>query len=42
MAMRSRGSPRLGPAGKIRRWYGCVEDIDERKRLEKALYQGQE
>jgi PAS domain S-box-containing protein len=32
--MRSRGSPRLGPSGEITRWYGSVEDIDERKQLE--------
>jgi len=35
--MRSRGSPRLGPSGEILRWYGSVEDIDDRKRLEEAL-----
>ena len=32
--MRSRVSPRLGPSGEITRWYGSVEDIDERKQLE--------
>jgi PAS domain S-box-containing protein len=31
--MRSRGSPRVGSAGQIVRWYGSVEDIDERKQL---------
>jgi len=29
--MRSRGTPRRGPAGDIIRWYGTVEDIDEYK-----------
>jgi PAS domain S-box-containing protein len=35
--MRSRGSPRFGPSGEILRWYGSVEDIDERKKLEDSL-----
>ena len=35
--MRSRGSPRHGPSGEILRWYGSVEDIDDRKRLEELL-----
>jgi PAS domain S-box-containing protein len=35
--MRSRGSPRFGPSGAILRWYGSVEDIDDRKKMEKAL-----
>ncbi len=35
--MRSRGSPRFGQAGEILRWYGSVEDIDERKQMEQAL-----
>ena len=35
--MRSRGSPRFGPSGSILRWYGSVEDIDERKQLEARL-----
>jgi PAS domain S-box-containing protein len=35
--MRSRGSPRFGPSGKILRWYGSVEDIDQRKHMEEAL-----
>ena len=34
--VRSRGSPRVGPKGQIVRWYGSVEDIDERKQLEGA------
>jgi PAS domain S-box-containing protein len=38
--MRSRGSPRVGPAGKIVRWYGSVEDIHERKQMEAALHKG--
>ncbi|AFL88210.1 PAS domain S-box [Terriglobus roseus DSM 18391] len=29
--MRSTGSPRFGPSGEITRWYGSVEDIDDRK-----------
>jgi PAS domain S-box-containing protein len=32
--MRSRGSARLGLSGEIIRWYGTVEDIDERKQSE--------
>ena len=35
--MRSRGSPLRGPSGNILRWYGSVEDIDDRKRLEEML-----
>jgi PAS domain S-box-containing protein len=35
--MRSRGSPRFSLSGDILRWYGCVEDIDDVKRLEEAL-----
>jgi PAS domain S-box-containing protein len=35
--MRSRGSPRVGPSGQIVRWYGSVEDIDDRKKLEESL-----
>ena len=34
--VRSRGSPRVGPKGQIVRWYGSVEDIDERRQLEEA------
>jgi PAS domain S-box-containing protein len=37
--MRSRGSPRTGPTGQIVRWYGSVEDIEERKQLEEKLRQ---
>ena len=36
--MRSRGSPRVGPTGQIIRWYGSVEDIDDRKKLEDLLH----
>jgi PAS domain S-box-containing protein len=35
--MRSRGSPRFAPSGEILRWYGSVEDIDERRQIEEAL-----
>jgi PAS domain S-box-containing protein len=35
--MRSRGSPRFGPSGEITRWYGSVEDIDQRKQTEQQL-----
>jgi PAS domain S-box-containing protein len=35
--LRSRGSPQLDAAGKIVRWYGSMEDIDDRKRMEEAL-----
>ena len=37
--MRSRGSPRFGPSGNILRWYGSVEDIDDRKKMEEVLHQ---
>jgi len=37
MWMRSRGSPRLDAAGKVICWYGSVEDIDQRKRIEEEL-----
>ena len=37
MWMRSRGSPRFNCAGKVIRWYGSVEDIDQRKRTEEEL-----
>lgn len=36
--MRSRGSPRVGPTGEIIRWYGSVEDIDDRRKLEDLVY----
>jgi PAS domain S-box-containing protein len=34
--VRSRGSPRVGLKGQIVRWYGSVEDIDERRQSEEA------
>jgi PAS domain S-box-containing protein len=39
--MRSRGSPRFGPSGEILRWYGSVEDIDQRRQMEEALRKSQ-
>lgn len=35
--LRARGSPSYGPSGKIVRWYGGCEDIDEFKKMEAAL-----
>jgi len=35
--MRSRAAPRRDATGKIIRWYGTVEDIDDRKKAERAL-----
>ncbi len=35
--MRARGAPCFGPSGEITRWYGGVEDVDERKQLEQTL-----
>jgi len=35
--MRSRAAPRRDAAGNIIRWYGTVEDIDDRKKAEHAL-----
>jgi len=35
--LRARGSPSYGPSGKIVRWYGGCEDIDEFKAMEAAL-----
>jgi PAS domain S-box-containing protein len=35
--VRSRGSPCVESAGKVIRWYGSVEDIQERKQMEEAL-----
>jgi len=35
--MRARGFPRRGPQGEIVRWYGSVEDVHERKAVERAL-----
>jgi len=35
--MRSRGSPRRGLSGEIIRWYGSVEDVEERKHADQML-----
>lgn len=35
--MRSRAAPRRDSTGKIIRWYGTVEDIDDRKKAERSL-----
>lgn len=35
--MRSRAAPRRDSTGNITRWYGTIEDIDDRKKAEKAL-----
>lgn len=35
--MRSRAAPRRDETGKIIRWYGTVEDIDDRKKAEQSL-----
>lgn len=35
--MRARGEARHGPLGEVIRWFGGVEDIEERKQLEEAL-----
>lgn len=35
--MRSRAAPRRDATGTIVRWYGTVEDIDDRKKAERAL-----
>jgi len=35
--MRLRGTPSTESSGKIVRWYGSVEDIEDRKRMEEAL-----
>jgi PAS domain S-box-containing protein len=35
--VRARGAPRVGSAGEIVRWYGSVEDIEDRKQMEEAL-----
>jgi diguanylate cyclase (GGDEF)-like protein/PAS domain S-box-containing protein len=39
---RARAAPRLGPAGEVVRWYGTLEDIDDRKRTEQALRESEE
>lgn len=35
--MRSRATPRRDSSGKIIRWYGTVEDIDDQKKTERSL-----
>jgi PAS domain S-box-containing protein len=35
--MRARAAPRRTESGEIMRWYGTVEDIDDRKKAEEAL-----
>jgi len=35
--MRARAAPRRNAIGEIIRWYGSVEDIEDRKRIEEAL-----
>jgi len=37
--VRSRGKALRGPDGRILRWYGCGEDIDEHKKVQQALHQ---
>jgi PAS domain S-box-containing protein len=39
--MRARAAPRRGEDGKIVRWYGTLEDIDDYKRAEEALRQSE-
>jgi len=40
--VRARASARRGKNGEIVRWYGVVEDIDDRKRAEQALREAEE
>jgi PAS domain S-box-containing protein len=40
--MRSTGSPRYGSSGEISRWYGSVEDIQDRKSVEESGLQSGE
>jgi PAS domain S-box-containing protein len=35
--VRARGAPRRGESGEVVRWYGTLEDIGDRKRVEEAL-----
>jgi PAS domain S-box-containing protein len=35
--IRSRGSPQRDETGKVLRWFGSMEDIDDRKKMEQAL-----
>jgi PAS domain S-box-containing protein len=39
--IRSRGSPRRDAEGKIVRWYGSMEDIDDRKKMAQALIESE-
>jgi len=39
--MRTRGLPRRDASGKIVCWYGSVEDIDDRKKMEQALIESE-
>ena len=39
---RSRAAARLDTAGEVLRWYGTLEDIDDRKRTEDALRESEE
>jgi PAS domain S-box-containing protein len=39
--MRTRGSARRDASGKILRWYGSVEDIDDHKKMEAALVESE-
>ena len=39
--IRSRGSPRRDATGKIVRWYGSMEEIDDRKKMERALIESE-
>lgn len=40
--IRSRGAARRDPSGKIIRWYGSVDDIDDQKKAEEALRKSEE
>lgn len=39
--IRSRGSPRRDAEGKVVRWYGSMEDIDDRKKMAQALIESE-
>jgi PAS domain S-box-containing protein len=40
--VRSRGAARRDPSGKIIRWYGSADDIDDQKKAEEALRKSEE
>jgi PAS domain S-box-containing protein len=40
--IRSRGAARRDPSGKIIRWYGSADDIDDQKKAEEALRRSEE